>query len=140
MEGQEKKGQREEIFSQVLRAGRRTYFFDVKVTAAGDYYLTVTESKKRFDNRQGRPFYEKHKIFLYKEDLDNFLDAFSTTVDFIKTEQPGIERRLSQEERERLGKENQENSDTNNDASDTGNFSNVEFEDLDNNKEEEAKE
>ena len=61
--------EQEEIFSQVLRAGRRTYFFDVRATKADDYYLTITESKK-FSNEDGSAHYKKHKIYLYKEDLD----------------------------------------------------------------------
>jgi len=67
---------REEIYSQVIRAGKRTYFFDIKATRANDYYLTITESKKRF-NRDGRHYYEKHKLFLYKEDFDKFNGALS---------------------------------------------------------------
>ena len=65
---------RDEIYSKVIRAGKRTYFFDIKATRAQDFYLTITESKKRF-NRDGRFFYEKHKLFLYKEDFDKFTDA-----------------------------------------------------------------
>lgn len=131
MEEQEnnKRAPREEIYSQVLRAGKRTYFFDVKVTSTDDYYLTITESKKRFDNRQGRPFYEKHKIFLYKEDFDNFLDSFSKTVDFIKTEKPGIERRPLREERKwKAPAENKPIS--NSDEINAEKFSSVDFEDL----------
>ncbi len=55
---------REEIFSRAVRAGKRTYFFDVKATRANEYYITITESKRRFNNEQGKFFYEKHKIFL----------------------------------------------------------------------------
>ena len=61
----------EEIYSKAIRAGRRTYFFDVRSTRAGDYYLTMTESKRDF-NEDGTPFYKKHKIYLYKEDFGNF--------------------------------------------------------------------
>jgi hypothetical protein len=78
---------REEIFSKAVRAGKRTYFFDVKATRKNDYYLTVTESKKRL-NKEGRQFYEKHKIFLYSEDFDKFMQGLSDAVDFIKTAQP----------------------------------------------------
>lgn len=70
---------RQEIFSKVVRAGKRTYFFDVKATRGNDYYLTITESKKRF-NRDGRFFYEKHKLFLYKEDFDKFGDGLAETI------------------------------------------------------------
>ena len=61
----------EDIFSKVLRAGRRTYFFDVRSTKAGDYYLTISESKK-FTNEDGTFYFKKHKIYLYKEDFQNF--------------------------------------------------------------------
>ena len=72
----------EEIFSRVLRAGRRTYFFDVRETKAGDYYLTITESKK-FTNEDGTFFYKKHKIYLYKEDFSEFNSSLKETCDFI---------------------------------------------------------
>ena len=72
----------EEIFSKVVRAGRRTYFFDVRETRAGDYYLTITESKK-FTNEDGTFFYKKHKIYLYKEDFDDFNSSLNETFDFI---------------------------------------------------------
>jgi len=72
----------EEIFSKAVRAGRRTYFFDVRSTRAGDYYLTMTESKRDF-NEDGTPFYKKHKIYLYKEDFGNFKDALSEFTDYI---------------------------------------------------------
>ena len=75
----------EEIFSKALRAGRRTYFFDVRETKAGDYYLTITESKRDF-NEDGSPFYKKHKIYLYKEDFQNFKNALSQVTDFIISE------------------------------------------------------
>lgn len=88
-EGLEKKGenQREEIFSKVVRAGKRTYFMDVKATRRNDYYLTLTESKKRF-NRDGRHYFEKHKIFLYKEDFDKFAENLTEVIDFIKENAP----------------------------------------------------
>jgi hypothetical protein len=77
---------REELFSKAVRAGKRTYFFDVKSTRRGDYYLTLTESKKRF-SRDGRYHFEKHKIFLYKEDFDKFIDGLTETVAYIKENQ-----------------------------------------------------
>ncbi|HEY8401879.1 MAG TPA: DUF3276 family protein [Cytophagaceae bacterium] len=73
-----------ETYSQRVRAGKRTYFFDIKATRSNDYYLTITESKRRFKD-EGY-FYEKHKIFLYKEDFDKFLEALKGTVDYVKTE------------------------------------------------------
>ena len=76
---------REEIFSKVLRAGRRTYFFDVRSTKAGDYYLTLTESKK-FTNDDGSFHYKKHKIYLYKEDFTEFKDILGEMTDYIINE------------------------------------------------------
>tara|TARA_B100000609_G_C17064454_1_gene355829 strand:- start:117 stop:467 length:351 start_codon:yes stop_codon:yes gene_type:complete len=73
----------EEIYSQVVRAGKRTYFFDVRATRADDYYLTITESKKFF-NEDGSSHYKKHKIFLYKEDFVKFKDAFTEAIGFIE--------------------------------------------------------
>lgn len=73
-----------EIFSRAVRAGKRTYFFDVKATRRNDYFLTITESKKRFQ-KDGRFYFEKHKIFLYKEDFDKFADGFQEVIEFIKT-------------------------------------------------------
>lgn len=74
-----------EIFSKTLRAGRRTYFFDVRETKAGDYYLTITESKKSFSD-DGVPSYRKHKIYLYKEDFGNFVENLQEATDFIINE------------------------------------------------------
>jgi len=73
-----------EIYSQRVRAGKRTYFFDVKSTRSNDYYLTITESKRRY--KDDGYYYEKHKIFLYKEDFNKFVDALNITVDHVKTE------------------------------------------------------
>ena len=72
----------EEIFSKSVRSGRRTYFFDVRSTRAEDYYLTITESKRDF-NEDGTPFYKKHKLYLYKEDFTNFKDALNEVSDYI---------------------------------------------------------
>ncbi|WP_299334012.1 PUR family DNA/RNA-binding protein [uncultured Psychroserpens sp.] len=77
--------EKEEIFSKVLRAGRRTYFFDVRATKAGDYYLTITESKK-FTNDDGSFHYKKHKIYLYKEDFSEFNDILREMTDYIIAE------------------------------------------------------
>jgi len=77
--------EQEEIFSQVLRAGRRTYFFDVRSTKADDYYLTITESKK-FTHDDGSFHYQKHKIYLYKEDFEEFNDMLKAATDYIVTE------------------------------------------------------
>jgi hypothetical protein len=85
MEEHENKERREEIFSQVVRAGKRTYFFDVKETRGLEKYLTITESKRRFNNESGKFFYEKHKLFLYKEDFEKFSNGLKTVIDFIES-------------------------------------------------------
>jgi len=77
--------EKEEIFSKVLRAGRRTYFFDVRATKAEDYYLTITESKK-FTNDDGSFHYKKHKIYLYKEDFNEFNSILKEMTDFVINE------------------------------------------------------
>jgi hypothetical protein len=79
-----KESGKNEIYSQRVRAGKRTYFFDVKSTRSNDYYLTITESKRRY--KEDGYFYEKHKIFLYKEDFEKFIEALHVTIDHVKTE------------------------------------------------------
>jgi len=123
-EGQEKtegmvsERPREEIYSKAVRAGKRTYFFDVKATRRNDYYLTITESKKRF-NRDGKFFYEKHKLFLYKEDFDKFSDALKEVIDFIKEANPQM---IDPED---MPKEEHATAEKSKD------YTNVDFEDLD---------
>lgn len=73
----------EDVYSRPVRAGKRTYFFDVKATKGNDYYLTITESKRRVE-RDGSFSYDKHKIFLYKEDFEKFAEGLQEAVDFIK--------------------------------------------------------
>ena len=80
--GHDEKLIKEEIFTKVVRAGKRTYFFDVKATRKDDYYLTITESKKRL-GKEGKVFYEKHKIFLYKEDFEKFSEGLKDAVTYI---------------------------------------------------------
>lgn len=103
--------EKEEIFSKSVRAGKRTYFFDVKTTRRNEYYMTITESKKRMEN-DGRYFYEKHKLFLYQEDFEKFTDGLQEIIDYIKSAQL----------------ENSEEGLENNEAQTA--YSNVEFEDL----------
>ena len=81
-EGNEQENYRDEIFSKSVRAGKRTYFFDVKSTKGKDLYLTITESKKRF-NDDGKFFFEKHKLFLYREDFDKFEEGFREALEAI---------------------------------------------------------
>ena len=79
---QERSG--EDVYSKPVRAGKRTYFFDVKATKGKDYYLTITESKRRVDTN-GNFAYDKHKIFLYKEDFEKFAEGLEEVVNYIKT-------------------------------------------------------
>ena len=79
-----KENDRAEIYSERVRAGKRTYFFDIKSTRSNDYYLTITESKRRY--KEDGFFYEKHKIFLYKEDFNKFVTALNDTVNHVKNE------------------------------------------------------
>ena len=76
-----------DVYSKAVRAGKRTYFFDVKSTKGKDLYLTITESKKRVSD-DGKSFYEKHKIFLYKEDFDKFIDGLNDSTGYIRTNAP----------------------------------------------------
>jgi len=122
-EGFEKNGSdREEIFSKAVRAGKRTYFFDVKSTRGNDFYLTITESKKRFGD-DGKFFYEKHKLFLYKEDFEKFTEGYNEVIAHIKSISPIIEEDTSHTSTaERPSPEAQKTDST---------FSDVNFEDLD---------
>ena len=83
MEEVQESKKREEIFSKAVKAGKRTYFFDVRSTRGNDFYITLTESKKRF-SQDGKFTYEKHKIFLYKEDFEKFIDGLNETVSKIE--------------------------------------------------------
>ena len=120
---------REEIFSKVLRAGRRTYFFDVRSTKAGDYYLTLTESKK-FTNDDGSFHYKKHKIYLYKEDFSEFSNILNEMTDYIINEKG--EEVISDRHQKDFKKEDY-NSEKNTDKSDeetSTDFTDVKFEDI----------
>ena len=113
----------EEIFSKALRAGRRTYFFDVRETKAGDYYLTVTESKK-FTNEDGTFYYKKHKIYLYKEDFSEFKDILGEMLEFIINER-GEEVISERHQKDYDSKKNLSSAEISSDD-----FSNLNFEDL----------
>lgn len=82
---QERNG--EDVYSKPVKAGKRTYFFDVKATKGNDYYLTITESKRKIE-RDGSYVYDKHKIFLYKEDFDKFVEGLEEVLDYIKKNAP----------------------------------------------------
>jgi len=116
----EEKGAKEEIYTKVVRAGKRTYFFDVKATRKEDYYLTITESKKRL-GKEGKVFYEKHKIFLYKEDFEKFADGLKDAVTFIDNGKGEVKSQVVHSE-EDVKKEPEEIS--------TKEFINVDFDDL----------
>ena len=127
---------REEIHSKIMRAGRRTYFFDVRATRAGDYYLTITESKK-FTNEDGSYHYKKHKIYLYKEDFIEFKDSLGEMITFIideKGEEVISERHQKDYKRENTDSDKAvSDSDTEtspNDESATSNFTDVDFDDI----------
>ena len=143
--------EREEIFSRAVRAGKRTYFFDVKATKRNDYYLTLTESKKRF-NRDGRFYFEKHKIFLYKEDFDKFSDGLKEAIEFIKEANPEllpeepivseesvkeevVEETSAKKAEDEVKESTEKQEEKNMEESLTENFTDVEFEDLDDTKE-----
>lgn len=84
------KNDRGDLFSKSVRAGKRTYFFDVKSTRLNDYYLTITESKKKFGT-DGKFSFEKHKIFLYKEDFEKFIEGLHEAIDHIRENSPVVE-------------------------------------------------
>ncbi len=113
------------IYSKVLRAGRRTYFFDVRETRAGDYYLTVTESKKN-TNEDGSFFYKKHKIYLYKEDFGKFCEILDEITEFVVKEK-------GEEVISERHQKNFENPSTDSDPeskSGTESFTDVDFDDI----------
>lgn len=83
-----KEQRKEELYSQVIPAGKRRYFFDVKETRGGDKFITITESRKLFNNNNGEFYFEKNKMFLYKEDFDKFRQGLENAFSFIET---GIE-------------------------------------------------
>ncbi|MBF25993.1 MAG: DNA-binding protein [Flavobacteriales bacterium] len=123
MEGKENYD-REEIFSKSVRAGRRTYFFDVRSTRAEDYYMTITDSKK-FSNDDGSAHYKKHKIYLYKEDFDEFAASFKEVADFI-FDKKGRDVITNSDN----SSSESSNNDISEDSKDTENFSDLKFEDI----------
>jgi hypothetical protein len=118
--------EQEEIFSQVLRAGRRTYFFDVRATKADDYYLTVTESKK-FTHDDGSFHYKKHKIYLYKEDFAEFNEMLKAATDYILKER-GEE--VISERHQKDFKRPSEINNSSEETKSTESFTDVNFEDI----------
>jgi hypothetical protein len=118
--GHEEKNAKEEIFTKVVRAGKRTYFFDVKATRKDDYYLTITESKKRL-GKEGKVFYEKHKIFLYKEDFDKFTEGLEDAITYIDNNKGDYEAPHTESDSESSDQKK---------SFVTAEFTDVEFEDL----------
>ena len=124
------------VFSKTLRAGKRTYFFDVKKLFSNEeHFLTITESKKKFNNSNGKFFYEKHKIFLYREDIEGFLENFKEAY----AEMEELNKDLPPKERQKY--DDQNNSDDSDESSEKSSdndkkksFSDVNFEDLGNDK------
>jgi hypothetical protein len=116
---------RDAYFSKRIRAGKRTYYFDVKATRGNDYYLTITESKRKPGESEDRPMFEKHKIFLYKEDFDKFAEGFQEALGYI---------RQRRNDEEANGYQHSEmNHSVMNEVSETtssDNFARIEFEDL----------
>ncbi|MDD2490810.1 MAG: DUF3276 family protein [Bacteroidales bacterium] len=93
-DSQERNG--DDVFSKPVRAGKRTYFFDVKATKNNDYYLTITESKRRLD-RDGRFVYDKHKIFLYKEDFEKFSQGLEEIIKYIRENAPQTQEKTTKD-------------------------------------------
>jgi hypothetical protein len=123
--------EKEDIFSKVLRAGRRTYFFDVRSTKADDYYLTITESKK-FTNDDGSFHYKKHKIYIYKEDFSEFKDILTEMTDYIINEKG--DEVISERHQKDFKKEYDDNDDVTADIDDasksTESFTDIDFDDI----------
>ncbi|MFD2892655.1 PUR family DNA/RNA-binding protein [Flavobacterium chuncheonense] len=118
--------EQEDIFSKVLRAGRRTYFFDVRSTKANDYYITITESKK-FTEEDGSYHFKKHKIYLYKEDFAAFSEILNEMTDFVidnKGEEVISERHQRDFKKESFMTEEEETTPS------TESFTNVSFDDI----------
>ena len=121
--------EKEEIFSKVLRAGRRTYFFDVRATKAGDYYLTITESKK-FTNDDGSFHYKKHKIYLYKEDFAEFNEILAEMTSYVIDEKG--DEVISERHQKDFKKDDFDATDTvaDNTSTSVENFTDIDFDDI----------
>ena len=125
--------EKEEIYSKVMRAGRRTYFFDVRETKAGDYYLTITESKK-FTNDDGSFHYKKHKIYLYKEDFVDFKDNLNEMIQYVVDEK-GLEVISERHQSDYKREETSENTAVSEpvaseETKDTSSFTDIDFDDI----------
>ena len=117
----------EDIYSKILRAGRRTYFFDVRSTKAGDYYLTISESKK-FTNEDGSFYFKKHKIYLYKEDFEGFNELLKEMTKYIIDEK-GVEV-ISERHQKDFVKEDHKTKSNEDNTESKENFTDVDFDDI----------
>ncbi len=118
----------EDIYSKILRAGRRTYFFDVRSTKANDYYLTISESKK-FTNEDGSFYFKKHKIYLYKEDFEGFKNLLKEMTQYIVDEK-GLEVISDRHQKDFVKEDNQSGSEENKESGSKENFTDVDFDDI----------
>ena len=118
----------EDIYSKILRAGRRTYFFDVRSTKAGDYYLTISESKK-FTNEDGSFYFKKHKIYLYKEDFEGFNGLLKEMTQYIIDEK-GLEVISDRHQKDYVKEDHQTKSEDSKDSKSEENFTDVDFDDI----------
>jgi predicted metal-dependent hydrolase len=119
--------EKEEIFSKVLRAGRRTYFFDVRATKADDYYITITESKK-FTEADGSFHFKKHKIYLYKEDFAAFAEILEEMTSYVLNHKG--EEVISERHQKDYKKEYDSDKETEDKIPSTSSFTNIEFDDI----------
>lgn len=119
--------EKEEIFSKVLRAGRRTYFFDVRATKADDYYITITESKK-FTEADGSYYFKKHKIYLYKEDFNAFAEILEEMTSYVLNHKG--EEVISERHQKDFKKEYPTENSEDNESSSISSFTDIEFEDI----------
>ena len=117
----------EEIFSKVLRAGRRTYFFDVRATKADDYYITITESKK-FTEADGSYYFKKHKIYLYKEDFSAFTEILEEMTSYVLNHKG--EEVISERHQKDFKKEYPTANPDESQSNSTSSFTDIEFEDI----------
>jgi len=125
---EKKYNEADDIYSKILRAGRRTYFFDVRSTKAGDYYLTISESKK-FTNEDGSFYFKKHKIYLYKEDFEGFNDLLKEITKYIIDEK-GIEVISDRHQKDYVKKDHKKENEESENTSSDKNFTEVDFDEI----------
>jgi len=125
---EKKYNEADDIYSKILRAGRRTYFFDVRSTKAGDYYLTISESKK-FTNEDGSFYFKKHKIYLYKEDFEGFNDLLKEMTKYIIDEK-GIEVISDRHQKDYVKKDHKKENEESENTSSDKNFTEVDFDEI----------